>query len=168
MNSLGNLEGNKCNDTMNLNFDEIWYQFVATENEKLFGCSAPWFPTTYSQRTKKQIQICNNSTMGLKATNKFRAAMNKPIASELAPCANFDIYLDNPDIDDVDNNVNEEYIRMYANIQIKENTLVLQYDIIALIAEMGGYTGILLGISILNILTSIDRYVQSKVNVMLL
>ena len=164
INSIGHLKNHRCNPTMNFKFDELWYQKTARENEKKFGCSVPWHPSIYSQITKKEIQICNDSSKGLKALKQSQQFRDSLISPESTPCANFEISLGLPKIDDTDNNMNEAYIRMYPKAQIKMKTTVLYYDFTTLAAEIGGYAGICLGVSLVDIVRRIKEYVLGKMH----
>ena len=86
------------------------------------------------------------------------------ISPESTPCANFEISLGLPKIDDTDNNMNEAYIRMYPKAQIKMKTTVLYYDFTTLAAEIGGYAGICLGVSLVDIARRIKEYVLGKMH----
>ena len=164
VNSLGHLKTHRCNPDMNFKFDELWYQKTARENEKKFGCSIPWHPIIYSELTKKNIQICNNSSTGLKALKRSRQFRDSLISAESIPCSNFEISLGLPKIDDEDNDMNEAYVRLYPKSQIKMKTTVLYYDFTTLAAEIGGYAGICLGVSLVDIVRTINAYILEKMH----
>ena len=49
INTIGDTEGHLCNSDYNLMFDEKWYEHIANENEKMFGCTVPWHPQYHSK-----------------------------------------------------------------------------------------------------------------------
>ena len=56
---------------------------------------------------------------------------------------------------------NEAYIKLYTKSTAKVKKMVYDYTVLSLIAEIGGYTGLLLGVSVLN-LTSVVNSVSYK------
>ena len=53
-------------------------------------------------------------------------------------------------------NSNEAYVKMYLLSVIKVQTSYWSYSIISLLAEVGGYLGLLLGMSLLDVTKIID------------
>ena len=51
-------------------------------------------------------------------------------------------------------------IRIYMKSRVKVKKTVYDYELLSLLAEMGGYSGILLGISIVNLTSLISRVVD--------
>ena len=162
VNSLGHLKNHQCNPEMNFKFDEVWYEKIAQENEKKFGCSIPWHPKIHSKATNTPIQICDDSSKGVKALKQSRQFRDSLISAESIPCSNFEITLGLPKIDDTDNDMTEAYIRLYPKAQIKMKTTVLYYDFTTLAAEIGGYAGICLGVSLVDIVRTLNGYVLGK------
>lgn len=164
VNSVGHLKKQRCNPLLNLEFDDVWYQRVARENDRMFGCSVPWHPITYSKVTKKKIQICNDSSTGLKALKHMRLLHDSHMFLDSTPCANFEFFLGLPMIDNMDNDRNEAFIRMYLKNKIKIKTMVLNYDFTILAADIGGYAGICLGVSAVDIVRASTEYLLKKVH----
>ena len=136
---------------MNANFDNAMYQHIADENFKLFGCSVPFHPPSYSISTYEIIKICRNATNGLKAFQNFESLRNAILSEDFIPCENFNFFLGMPDIDEKDNDPNEAYVRLYLKTKIKVKSTVLYYDSTTLAAEIGGYIGMLLGVSLVDL-----------------
>ena len=148
---MGDMEGHHCNPEVNTNFDNKIYQHVAEVNENILGCSVPFHPPSYHSSTKKLIEICRNATNGIKAFQKFDSFNDVILSEEFIPCQNFDIFLGMPDIDEKDNDPYEAYIRLYLKTKIKIKNTVLYYDSTTLAAEIGGYIGMLLGVSLVDL-----------------
>lgn len=148
VNTLGDLEGHKCNSKMNHNYDTTLYEKIAKENEEHFNCSVPFHPSITSQLTRRPIEICNNSETGKKAYNNWWDSHNAKTDNN-KPCAEMDISFGLPYIDN-DKPDNEASIRIYTKSDIKVKSVILYYDITTLLAELGGYIGMLLGISVVD------------------
>ena len=56
---------------------------------------------------------------------------------------------------------NQAYIKLYIKSTAKVKKMVYDYTVLSLIAEIGGYTGLLLGVSVLN-LTSVVNILSNK------
>ena len=67
-------------------------------------------------------------------------------------------------MDDTDNDMSEAYTRLYPKAQIKMKTTVLYYDFTTLAAEIGGYAGICLGVSLVDIVRTINQYILGKLD----
>ncbi len=50
------------------------------------------------------------------------------------------------------------YIKMYVKSTVKTKKTVYDYTFLSLFAEIGGYTGLLLGVSFVNLTILIDRF----------
>ena len=52
---------------------------------------------------------------------------------------------------------NETYVRFYMKDQIQVKTSILSYTKVSFLAEVGGYIGMLLGVSLMDFASLIDR-----------
>ena len=137
---------------MTLNYDTIFYKRVANENQNLYNCSVPFHPRITSEITKKEILICHDVNVGKKAFAHFSESESASIlSSEDKPCARFEVFLGLPYVDGHDNNSTEAYIRLYFKTEIKVKSIVIYYDATTLAAEVGGYIGVFLGVSIVDL-----------------
>ena len=136
---------------MNLNYDDVVYQLIGEKNDEMFGCSVPWHPDMYSLKRRTEVKICNQSDLGLDATKQYDKFVDGIITKNLVPCAWFDIFPGLRDVDDTDNNIDEAYVRLYLKAKIKVKSVILHYDSTTFAAEIGGYVGVLLGVSIVDI-----------------
>ena len=50
------------------------------------------------------------------------------------------------------------YIKMYFKSTIKVKRTVLDYTWLSMLAEIGGYTGLLLGVSVVNVTALVNRF----------
>ena len=58
---------------------------------------------------------------------------------------------------------NKAYLKLYLNSHVRINMTVLDYHWISMLAEVGGYTGLLLGIAVINITAYTERILLSFV-----
>ena len=151
INTIGDIEGHRCNPEMNRNFDKVWYEKIARENEKKFGCSVPFHPPFNTETGKKEIEICKNATIGKKAYSNFQHAIDSTFTAEYRPCAKFDIYFGLPDTDDTGNKMTEAHLALYVNTDIRVKSTVIYYDKTTFAAEIGGYVGMFLGVSMIDL-----------------
>ena len=148
---LEDMEGHRCNPDMNLDFDTRWYQIIAAENEKMYGCFVPWQPQSHENHTGDEIEICTSSEKGILATQKYIHFYGAKLSHNMTPCATFETFPGLPDIDDTENKQDEAYIRLYLKTKIKIKSIIIHYDSATLTAEIGGYVGMFLGVSFIDL-----------------
>ena len=151
-NLWGDLEQYACNPEMNLKYDDVLYSTIASENEKELNCSVPFHPLTTSKLTGRIIEVCNTSELGSKAHANFNALHGTgPEEAKNKPCAAIDIFLGLPFIDNHPNNPSQEaYIRLYMKSNVKVKSMIIYYDFSTLAAEIGGYIGMFIGMSLMD------------------
>ena len=88
--------------------------------------------------------------MGGKALKLFDDAKDAPISKGDVPCARYDIDLGYPDVSDKED-MNEAFIKFYLKTDIKVKSTVIYYDSTTLAAEIGGYVGMFLGVSLVDL-----------------
>ena len=66
-----------------------------------------------------------------------------------------DVFLGPPE-GSVQNKTENAYIRIYVKSDVKIKSVILHYDSITLFAELGGYLGMLLGVSLIDCTNMID------------
>ena len=71
---------------------------------------------------------------------------------EICPldCSSMTIIFTVSDVDQNDGNLNEAYAKIYFKNHIKVSKSIVGYTEISLMAELGGYIGVLLGISLMD------------------
>jgi hypothetical protein len=147
---VGNLEEHDCNSEMNHNYDNTLYNIVAHKNEIQLNCSVPFHPPTVSKVTGKAIDVCNNSEMGRNALNNLLSLKNKgPDLPNNTPCAGMNVFLGQPDVGK--NTLEDQgFIRLYLKSEVKVKSVILYYDFTTFAADIGGYIGMFLGISLVD------------------
>ena len=158
---MGDVEGHFCNEQMNYNYDKKFYEKVAFENERDLNCSVPFHPTTNSSITGRQIEICSDSKDGKKAIRNWVASFYSSSETPLdKPCAEMEFFLGFPLVNE-DRSESEAYIKIYIKSHVKVKSVILYYDMTTLVADVGGYIGMLLGVSLVD-LTIMCNAVFSK------
>ena len=148
VNKLGEEKDHLCNKDMDYNYDANFYSTVAHENEKRFNCSVPFHPPTKSNVTGKLIEICKNSSLGIKAyNNRWKVYSKMPQIHNYKPCTWIDVTLGMPHVSQKEGS----FIRLYFKSHFKIKSIISYYDFSSLIADVGGYTGMLLGISLIDL-----------------
>ena len=152
INKIGHLKKHQCTPETNLHYDKIFYKEIAIENQKKFGCSVPFHPPIQLESDNKDVKICDNATVGKSALENWSDAKSGSlVGNDQSPCAWFDIFLGLPVIDDDGNDPTEAYIRVYIKSKIKVKSIVIYYDSTTFAAEIGGYVGMFLGVSLVDI-----------------
>ena len=137
---------------MNYNYDKTFYERIALENDRALNCSVPFHPEITSPTTGKTIEICNNSENGKKAIDNWTASLysgHEPPMDK--PCSEMEIFLGFPLVNNGQGAENEAYIKIYIKSNIKVKSVILYYDITSLVADIGGYIGMLLGLSLVDL-----------------
>lgn len=144
-----------CNSSMDTIYDDCVYEKITDSLMADFGCVVPWLPR------RKDVSICKfeggkDDELREKVMNRYDyLSSNGQRSLCQVPCATMEVFLGLPfgGITDPD----EAYIKLYIKSTIKVKKTVLDYTWISMLAEIGGYTGLLLGISVVNVASYLDR-----------
>ena len=155
INTIGHHPDHQCNPDIGTNLDNDTYTKIANENDMKYGCSVPFHPLIYSELTNAEIKICDNHTTGWKAYEVWAKLKSKNDIFG-TPCAGFDIFPGLPDIDEDDNDKNEAYVQFYLKAKIKVKSMFIYYDFTSCAAEIGGFIGMFLGVSLIDIASMLN------------
>ena len=75
----------------------------------------------------------------------------------LLPCETMSVTFAGFDSTTDTGNENETYVKFYMKGQIQVKTSILSYTKVSFLAEVGGYIGMLLGVSLMDFASLIDR-----------
>ena len=116
---------------------------------KNYGCVFPLRTNkpNDSQCTVEKSQLSNWQTTILRNFNDWCLW---PCETMTVTFAGFDSTADN-------GNENETYVKFYMKEQIQVKTSHLSYSKVSFLAEVGGYIGLLLGVSLMDFALLIDR-----------
>ena len=119
------------------------------------------------------MEICRNESTGFKALKRFWDVEVSKLDD--IPCARMDILLGLPT---TDNNIAERngtitagryysgktaFIVIYLKMAIKVKRTILDYDGMTLFADLGGYTGLFLGVSVAESIILMNTILQKIV-----
>ena len=141
-----------CNNNMNLNFDQTVYDIANAELEKHYNCTIPFLPEMDSKVTGIPLQICKDEKIGKNAMELYELVETSQRNN--TPCARMDISLGLPFMSKGSSPYqgfgynDTAFILLYFKSSIKVKHTVWDYDFITLVAEIGGYTGLLVGFPI--------------------
>lgn len=113
---------------------------------KVFGCTSPFY-------TKLLNQTCNvgqyNDTGIGYIRKKYYDYISEAMATCGMPCSNMGIIFGYPVLDQTV--PNEAYVKLYFKSHVNVRRNILAYSATNLWAEVGGYIGLLLGFSLLDL-----------------
>ena len=136
--------GIPCNASMNQRYDEYLYQRLNEILVSKFRCSVPFLPNTQITNHNK---ICKNAKKRQKAYALYDLLKrNKENIVCPNPCSSIEVYFGIM-FQDVVHNENRAYLQFYLPTTTRINFTVLDYDGVAMLADIGGYSGLLLGLS---------------------
>ena len=169
INALSHSKETECNQNMDSLFDDTLYERINEQLEKEFNCTVPFLPQIKSKITGDYVEICRNPNKSVNAYRQYdylRASGQSTLCQ--SPCGGMDIYLGLPFIstNDWPQSQTWAFIKIYLKSTVKIKSEVLDYSPLQLLAEVGGYVGLLLGISAVNVVIIINsvltKYVKKK------
>ena len=132
--------GLPCETEPEFNQDYCTKTKLDKKSLEMFGCTTPF-------GTNKE-KICQDHEIGFKVMDMYRETMEKNIDNCYSPCS----FLSMKAI-----KISEYYGNGFVYIKLKENIQVFEaqylYSILSMIAEVGGYVGLFLGVSVNQIST---------------
>ena len=161
-----------CNDDITKTFDDFLYENANKELEEKYGCSIPFLPQSKSMATGEILEICKSAETGQLALGTYKDLETKMLGN--VPCTRMDVSLGMPHVshdaatpqgsipyqgygsDDT------AFVLFYFKPTIKVKSTVLEYDFVTLVAEIGGYVGLFIGISLAESSISIISFLERK------
>ena len=152
INTLGETKDHSCNTKMDYNYDSILYNTAANKNERSLNCSVPFHPLTFSEVTGKAIDICNNHKLGEKAYSNYNNIQRYyHVTPKHKPCMWMDVEFLGVPLFDLNQQENEGFVRLYFKSRFRVKTMILYYSFSSLAADLAGYIGMFLGISLVDL-----------------
>ena len=143
----------ECTDEMSYKYDSCFYEEIQKPFLKKFGCLHPLFIGEGMNDSK----ICNIGQMSKKEQESAYEMYNSRSRECPSPCATITFSFGIPDTQP---RVKDKYqYKVYFKRYIGVTKESLKYPVESLIAEVGGYLGLLLGVSVLDCLV-----VPEKIN----
>ena len=143
-----------CSDETDFEFDKCFYQAIAQDLMNELNCVVPFI------KTSENYHICVNKAQA--EVDKMMLALEKHKTTTgpcKSPCTSMNIDF-GVLFDDSIRNDEKSFLRIYFKSNIKFKQTIYDYTLLSLLAEIGGYTGLLLGISVANVTTVLERMFQ--------
>lgn len=135
-----------CNGTLNIHYDQYYMDVIDEGMDKTMGCTSPYF-------TNRIEGTCNvgafNDTQKEKFKKKYYDLISEAEGTLGMPCSKMGIIFGYPVLDLTD--PNETLVKLYFKTHVSVRNNVLSYSTTNLFAEVGGYIGLLLGFSLLDL-----------------
>ena len=141
-----------CDKQMNLDFDRNVHEIANAESERQYNCTTPFLPAIASNVTGVPPTICADEKIGKKSMALYD--LIETSLRENTPCSRMDIFLGIPFYSTETRPYkgfgynDTAFILLYFKSSIKVKSTIWDYDLIRLVAEIGGYTGLLVGFPI--------------------
>ena len=140
-----------CNSDMNFKLDDCLYEKMTKQLMKDFGCTIPYLPNLHN------YPICNPDENGLAASKQYKEMKeNGQRALCQKPCETTEVFSGMASFDHTEEDLAKMKIYLKTNTKVKKS--VLDYSWLTMVAEIGGYTGLLLGISLVNVNSVLDKF----------
>ena len=148
---------------MNTQYDELLYHNLRNILNHDYNCTVPFLPDLDSKESKN-VTICEDVETSKKAYKKYdllkRNNGNKVSEN---PCSTiqtyFGLFFKDPKYDG-----NKAYIKIYLQSMTTIKLTVMDYDAVDMVADIGGYTGLLLGMSAIHVSKLIFKSILRVVN----
>ena len=163
-----NDEDRSCNpDTISI-FDNELYKIANNQLETKFGCTVPFLPSLSSNIEEKTTEICQDEKIGSKAMTHYLDVVSSQLGN--MPCARMDIFLGMPAISNNSEVTNphpysgyglrnKAFVLLYFRTDVKVKRTVYDYDFLTLVGELGGYVGLLIGISLTELIIHSNSFI---------
>ena len=145
-----------CSGGTDFEFDDCFYKAMAKDLMNELNCVVPFIKTSENKNVcvyKAQTEIDKM----MSAYKKFFSTTTTRTC--MSPCVSMDIFFGLL-FDDTFRNDDKSVLRIYLKSKIKFQQTIYDYTLLTLLAEIGGYTGLLLGISVSNITTVLESMFQ--------
>ena len=163
-----------CSGDTNFEFDNCFYQAIAQDLTNKLNCVVPFI------KSSENNNICVNKTQTEvdKISKKFKVLSSKTTTRTcMSPCKSMDIFFGVLSDDVFKNDCQgllyqklrgletphlerpcdgKSFLRIYFKSNVKLQETVYDYTLLSLLAEIGGYTGLFLGISIAKFTTVLE------------
>ena len=161
-NTLFASEEKTCDKEMNTLFDVTLFNRINEDLEEKFNCTVPFLPLIKSKSTGYESIICKEENKSMEAAKRYDYLRSSGQSSLCpSPCEGMDIYLGLPFISPTESNLT--YIKIYLKSSVKIKSIVYDYTFLSLTAEVGGYVGLILGISVLNMALNMNMLFMQRI-----
>ena len=140
-----------CEDNPKYNYDLCVDRHIENKARQIYGCTTPF--------GIDKTNICANQTTAQQVLKMYKNIWYKNNTACKVPCKRYSI---NPIKLKDQNNTHEPYgytkVRLYLDDGVVMSEEIFLYSILTMIAEVGGYVGLFLGVSVYQ-LAELSHYV---------
>ena len=151
---LLDIAGSKCNLNQTFNYDECIYETARDELMKKVGCITPFLG-------RNKENICPNQTFGVKAYNLQKTFLAYGIHKDAIDCyesCNYLVMKMREASESKAKNDSFSTLKLTFQERIKKTKSYYTYEGLSFVAEFGGYVGLFLGVSFLNVADLIQQF----------
>lgn len=150
---LLDIDGSPCTLEEDFNYDECISGLVRQKQMEKFGCTSPFLG-------KIKDNVCTNQTIGVQAYKIQNDFFSNGVHEGFLNCFEACNYLsiEMRDKRKSTNNSKHATLRLTFQEKIKKTKSYFAYEALSLVAEIGGYVGLFLGVSIYNSSYLIERF----------
>ena len=143
VNTLTKTERMFCNPAINGKYDDLFYKNVGRLIEEEFNCTVPFLPEMQSSATNGPVKICQTPDQSKAVRKRYEflyATRNSDLNEK--PCVDIDVSFGIMETDHTfTGQLKKAHLQLYLQTFIKVKMTILDYDIVTMVGEIGGYTG---------------------------
>ena len=153
-----------CNKTMNMEYDEFLYRRLREILISEYGCIVPFLRDYVTTQDTEQSKVCKDPEKRKMVYARYDLLKrNKDLKVCDNPCSATQVFFGVIFDDEYDKN--QAYLQIYLQSTTNINLTVLDYDGVSLVADIGGYSGLLLGVSVIHLSKLLFKSMVKVVNV---
>jgi hypothetical protein len=144
-----------CSDKMDFDYDKCYIKDAGEQmNTHTYGCILPFYGNI------EYGNICNSGSENWKKIMTDFHPMTIAVDKCVTPCINDAISYGFPYLRESFQKSEIGYTTVYYKFRrmIAVKKMVYTYDLISMVAEIGGYSGLLLGVSLLDLSKIVHKY----------
>lgn len=139
-----------CDDDINYDFDACAQKEIEEKMLSKYGCTTPFGPN--------KMKICTNQTVGIEAQKEYTNFWNNLFQTDCKkPCRLMYTRLANTKEGIYLTSKPKGKITLFLKDTVRTTNEIFLYSVLSLIAEVGGYVGLFLGVSVNQISTLADK-----------
>ena len=141
-----------CSKETDFEFDNCFYHAIAEDLMNELNCVVPFI------KTSEKDNICVNMAQDVIDKMMFvfeKSFINSTTRTCMSPCVSMDIIF-GVLFDDGIRKDGKSFLRIYLKSNVKFQQTIYDYTLLSLFAEIGGYSGLFLGISIAKFTTVLE------------
>ena len=153
-----------CNTSMNTRYDEFLYRNLQEILISQFNCTVPFLPDYNVPKHSQNIYICKDPEKRKASYAKYDLLKRNNENSVCEnPCSTITTYFGLL-FKDTKYDGNKAYLKIYLQSMTTIKLTVMDYDVVTMVADIGGYTGLLLGMSAIHLSRFLFKSILKVIN----